>query len=171
VTGKLLSNEELDALVVTALARLPVLSPSRGFADSVMAQVQLPRPLLVRHFARFRAWISQPRRALAFAGGYIVAASIALVVAVPWLVERMPAIEFAWRWVASGAATSLRDASLAVASWWVTSGLSDVAGGLPTSGAKLWMAVLALTFMYGGCAIGLHRLLRAPRMGHAPARV
>lgn len=167
VTRKSLTEAELDALVVRALSRLPSHAPSRGFDARVMARVQLPRPRPVVLYQRARAWVSQPRRALALAGAYVVFASVALVFTVPWLLENIPAFQFATQWAVQSAGSFLRETSLGVASWWMSSGLADAARVVPRSGPRLWLALGSLTAVYAGSAVGLHLLLRAPRVTHA----
>ncbi len=167
MSHKPLNDTELDAFVVRALSRLPAHAPSRRFADSVMARVQQPQPRPVVVYRRARAWVSQPRRALTLAGAYVAAATVALVVAVPWLVQHSPALQLGLDWTLAQAGGLIRDASLGLASWWVGSGLADATRAVPRSGAKLWLSLVSLTTVYGGCAVGLHLLLRAPRVAHA----
>jgi len=163
MTRKQLNSEELDALVVRSLSRLPLHGPSRGFADNVMNRVQLPSPRPVVAYHRARGWLAQPRRALAFAGGYAAFATIALIVMVPWLVRHSPAIAFGYDWLAARSVGLVRDAALSAASWTVSSGLTGLFKSLPLSGPQVWILAFAATAAYAGGAIGLHYLLRAPR--------
>ena len=171
MTGKHLSPEELDALVVRSLSRLPTLGPSRGFADNVMNRVQLPaaRPLVA--FRRARGWLAQPRRALAFAGAYAAFATVALIVMVPWLLRHSPAIAFAYDWTVTRSGTLLRDGAMAVASWTVSSGLAGLIKSVPLSGPQVWVLAFVATAAYAGGAIGLHFLLRAPKVKDAAIQI
>ena len=90
-----LSDNELDALLVRSLSRLPNYAPTRAFADKVMNRVQLPAPRPVLAYRRARLWLSQPRRALTFAGAYAAFVVIALFFVIPWLIANSPAIAFA----------------------------------------------------------------------------
>ena len=171
LTRNYLSNEELDALVVRSLSRLPTFGPSRFLTAKVMSRVQLPAPRAVRAWRRGRAWLAQPKRALALAGGYALCATIALIVAVPWLVENSPAIAFAYDWVVSRGGALLRDAALALAGWAVSSGVADAVRSVPLSATSVWVLAFAVTAAYAAGAISLHFLLRAPREKHAPARI
>ena len=171
MTRKQLDSNELDAMVVRSLARLPSHGPSRAFADRVMDRVQLPSPWALVRYRRARAWVSQPRRALALAGAYAVFATVALMVAVPWLLTHSPAISFAYDWTIGRFAALLRDGTIAVAGWAVSTGLTGFVRSLPLSGPQVWALAFAATLAYAGCAIGLHFLLRAPRGKHAPVQV
>jgi hypothetical protein len=171
VTRKQLTDTEFDALVVRSLSRLPSYAPSRAFADKVMDRVALPSPKPVRAWQRARTWALQPRRALALAGAYACVASIALVVAVPWLLNNSPTLRFGFDWVVSRGAGVLRDVTIAVASWTVSSGIAGIVKSIPLSGPQVWALAFGATALYAGCAIGLHYLLRAPRDRNAPAQV
>lgn len=166
MTRKQLNPDELDALVVGSLSRLPLLGPSRGFADNVMNRVQLPSPRPLVAYRRARGWLAQPRRALAFAGAYAAFATIALIVMVPWLLRHSPAIAFVYDWTVARSAGLLRDAAMAAASWTVSSGLTGLLKSVPLSGPQVWILAFAATAAYAGGAIGLHYLLRTPRDKH-----
>ena len=168
---KQLSDEDLDALIVSALARLPAQGPSRHFANRVMERVQLPPSRVVVLFQRARAWASQPRRAMAIAGSYAVMAVMTLGLIVPWLRDNAGSIGFAIGWAGGRLLTLAREISVGVAGWVVSSGLADAVQSLPLSGAGFWVAGLALFTAYAGCAVGLHKLLRAPRGKHEPVGV
>ena len=162
MTHKQLSDTELDAIIVRELSRLPSLGPSRGFADRVMNRVALPSPKPVRAWRRARSWVREPRRALALAGAYVVAASIALTFAVPWALRNSPVLREAFDWMMARGAGIVREVAYTAGSWAVSSGLAGLVKSIPLSGPQLWAGALGATAAYAGCAIGLHRLLRAP---------
>ncbi len=171
MTRKRLSDNEMDTIITRALVRLPSGAPSRAFTERVMNRVQLPpaRPLVLLRHAR--SWFAQPRRALVFAGAYSVLAIIALVVAGPWLLAQSPSAVAAMDWLAARSGAALRDGTMAVAGWAVSSGLTGFFGDIPSSGPKLWFGVGLLTAGYAGGAVGLHALLRVPRGKDAPANL
>jgi hypothetical protein len=166
-----LSDAEMDVLVVRALSRMPRYAPSRGFADRVMSRVRMPQPRSLVLSRRALAWAAQPRRALALAGAYVVAAVLGLAVAVPWLLASVPSLRVVYDQAAGRIAAWAGDLLLSVASWWVSSGFAEATTALPTSGFSLWLTIGAVTFAYTGAAVGLHFLLRTPKAAHAPARV
>jgi hypothetical protein len=165
--GKPLADQEMDRLVVRALARLGVFAPSRSFPDRVMARVALPQPRALALFHRARAWALQPPHAIALGGSYAAVAVVALAIALPWLLANSPAIALVSDWVLVRGANLVRDAVLAVAQWSVASGLTSLVRSLPRSGPSLWVSALLLTAAYTGGAFGLHVLLRAPRRNDA----
>lgn len=170
MTYKDLADSELDARVIRELSRLPSLAPRPGFSDRVMTRVRPPQPRAVVLFHRARHWASEPRRALALAGGYAVAATAALVAFVPWVFRNSAALRVASDWVTVQAFGALRDWTLALAGWAVTSGVSDWFKNLDIGGGQLALAGGLVTAGYGACALGLHYLLRAPRGTNAPVQ-
>lgn len=167
MTRKQLTDIEFDALVVRSLARLSSHAPSRVFADKVMNRVQLPAPRPLLAYRRVKSWARQPRRALALAGAYAGLASIALLVAVPWLLGNSPALRFAFDWTVGKGVGLFRDLAISVTSWTMSSGLAGLFKSIPLSGPQVWVLAFTATAAYAGCAIGLHFLLRAPRDKHA----
>ncbi len=164
VTGKSLSELEMDAIVVRSLARLGARAPSRGFADRVMSRVALPQPRAVVLYHRARAWAAEPRHALALAGAYALSAVVALAVVVPWLLVQLPAIGFLANRVETKVVALVRDGVVAVAEWLLSVGLTDALRSLPISATGLWVGGIGLALGYAGCAVGLHLLLRAPKV-------
>jgi hypothetical protein len=163
VSSKPLTDNEMDAVVVRALSRLGPHAPSRSFASNVMARVALPQPGPVVVFRRARAWASQPRHAMALAGGYALSAIVAMAVVVPWLAGQLPAIRFVADWLAARGGELVRQGIVTAAEWSVASGLSGLVRSLPLSGPGIWVAGILLVLAYAGCAVGLHFLLRAPK--------
>lgn len=172
MTRKMLTDEELDRLVVRALSSLPVLAPSRGFADRVMARVQLPPPWPVRMSRRLRSWLAKPRHAAAAAAAYSAAAIVALAVAGPWLLANVPAARSAASWVASQMNDVAREALLRAASWAVSAGLADAARGISLTGPAFWVGCFGISAAYAACVLGLRRVLREPaRENDASVRI
>lgn len=171
MTRKQLTDTEFDALIVRSLSRLPSHAPSRVFSDRVMDRVQLPSPRPVVAWRRARSWVAQPRRAVALAGVYAGMATIALLVAVPWLLRNSPAIRFGFDWTMARGGAVMRDIAIAVAGWTVSSGITGVIKSIPLSGPQVWALAFGATAAYAGCAIGLHYLLRAPKDKHEPVQI
>ncbi len=164
------NDKDFDARLIGELSKLPSLSPSPGFGDRVMARVRLPQPRSVVLFHRAKAWAMEPRRALALAGSYAVAASVALAYFVPWLIGHSAAIRMATDWTATEVVGGLRDWMLAAAGWVVSTGVPDRIRALPIGTGGLVAAGIALAAAYAGCAIALRYLLRAPRRAHVESR-
>jgi hypothetical protein len=163
VSRKLLTDNEMDAVVVRALSRLVAHAPSRSFASNVMVRVALPQPGPVVLFHRARAWASQPSHAMALAGGYALSAILAMAVVVPWLVGQLPAIRSVAGWLVARGGELARQGLVTAAEWSVASGLAGLAQSLPLSGPRIWLAGVAVIVAYAGCAVGLHILLRTPK--------
>ncbi len=162
-------DRDSDARLIRELSRLPSLSPSPGFSDRVMARVRLPQPKTLVLWGRAKTWALEPRRALALAGSYAIAASVALAYFVPWLLAHSTAIRVAADWAWAQAAGGVRDWSLAAANWVVSTGAVDWARSLPIGRGGLVLAGTGLVAAYAGCALGLRYLLREPRRAHVDA--
>jgi hypothetical protein len=148
---------------VRSLSRLPAYAPSRGFEAAVMARVVLPQPRAVTLYRRAVAWAAEPRRALALAGSYAVAALVALGVAVPWLLAHSPQISFGFDWALGRSLALVHQASAAFAAWTLSSGLAERFQSLPISSPAALAAASLIAAAYAGCAVGLRYLLRTPR--------
>lgn len=163
---------EVDAhrALFSALASLPSLDPSPGFADAVMQRVTLPAaaPAAVLK----RRWLPRTRRGWMTAGVGALAPLLPLMALLSWLsgsgVDAGSVPGRAWSWLA-GAAWSLlvRGAAAFVGSgawqWLVTTG-NDLVGG--TRG----LSVAAVLFLVAVpvSAWAMVRLLRTPvGMTHA----
>lgn len=163
MSRKQLTDQELDALVVRSLSRLPALSPSRGFEAAVMARVVFPQPRPVALYRRAWAWAAEPRRAMVLAGSYAVAALVALGTVVPWLIAHSPHISFGLDWALGRSLALVHQASAAFAGWTLSSGLAERLQSLPVSTPAALAAGSLIATAYAGCAVGLHFLLRTPR--------
>ena len=165
-----LDDSGLDARVVRELSRLPSLAPRPGFSDRVMARVRPPAPGAVVLFRRAVTWAREPRRALALAGAYALSATVALALLLPWLLANSAQLRTALDRVGVQVLGTLRDWALGAATWSVTSGLVDFVRSLDLGSGRVAFAAVALTACYGGCALTLHYLLRAPRGTNVPAQ-
>jgi hypothetical protein len=171
VSRNRLSDEELDALLVRAISRLPSERPARGFADRVLARVRLPGPGPVALLGRLRAWVSHPTRPFALAASYAVVAVVALALVVPWLATHSTAIGYALDWMVARSLVLVREVALGAAGWAVSSGIAGVVDSAALSGPRLWLGGLVLTAGYALSAAGLGFLLRAPRRKDAYVRI
>jgi hypothetical protein len=157
-----LEPNDLDALIVRELSRLPAFELSRGFSHRVMAQVRLPEPKAVVALRRVRAWALQPRRALALASAYAACAVIALGFAVPWLVQHSASISYGAGLAADRALASAREAGMALAGWVWTSRSWDTLRSIPVLREHLVPLLALLSAAYAGAGVALHRLMKTP---------
>jgi hypothetical protein len=167
VTNRDLDALDSDALVLRELSRLPSYSPSRGFQDRVMARVTLPRPTALVLLGRAGAWVTQPRRAVAFATAYAFGVLVAVSLAAPWVVAHAALFGAAASWVAGQVGGWLDSAVLAVAGWAVRSGVAGALRSLGGEGVRLWVGVALAAGAYAASGYGLHVLLKAPRRSDA----
>ncbi len=162
MTDKHLEPIDLDALIVRELSRLPSLEPTRGFSDRVMAQVRLPEPRAVVALRRARAWVLEPRRALALGAAYAACAVIALGFAVPWVLQHSAGIASGAGLVADRVLGAARDAGMALAARLFTSPSWETLRTLPVLREHLVPFLALLSVAYAAAGVALHRLLKAP---------
>ena len=162
MTDKYLEQDELDRLITRELSRLPCYAPSRGFQGRVMAQVRLPEPRALVVLQRTRAWVLQPRRALALASAYAACAAIALGFAVPWVLQHSPSISYGTGLMAEKVLGAARELGMALAGWVLTSRSYEAVRSLPILQEHLVGFAALLTVGYAAAAVALHRLLKSP---------
>ncbi|NJD19664.1 MAG: hypothetical protein FIA95_10340 [Gemmatimonadetes bacterium] len=162
MTDKYLEHDDLDGLIIRELSRLPSFEPSRGFSDRVMAQVRLPDPKAVVALRRARAWVLQPRRALALAGAYAACAIVALGLAVPWVLQHSPDLSYSASLLGERILTAAREAGMAAAARVFASPSWETLRSLPLLREHLVPFLALLSVAYAGAAVALHRLLKTP---------
>lgn len=147
---------------VDQLAGLPLWGPSAGFADRVMAQVQLPDPFAIRSLAAARRRIVATPRALAASVVLAVALVGSMAGSAVWMAAHQDAV-LAWgaallgqagdaAWVALRAGAS----NLIEQPWFAS--VRDAVGS-PARIALVWSAA-ALAYVAG--VLALRRLLTLP---------
>lgn len=157
---------ELDGAraIVAALQGMPMLAPSAGFADAVMARVQIaplamkaPAPSVAR-----RRWM--PRRMAAMAAVAVLMLPVLAVtgafaaMGALWGVVRGWAGEVSWNLFSEGTEVLIRTGLF---QWG-----SDVLGGIPgPSAAGVPVLLLLLAAAVPVSAWAMARLLRAPMTG------
>jgi len=169
VIDKYLDQDELDRLITRELSRLPSFAPSVSFRSRVMAQVRLPEPRALVALWRARAWVLQPRRALALAGAYATCATIALAIAVPWALQHSSSISFGAGLMAAKVLAAARETGMAIAGWVLTSRSFQALRSLPILREHLALLVALTSVGYGAAALTLHRLLKSPGGTRVPA--
>ncbi|MEK7668409.1 MAG: hypothetical protein AAB409_07150 [Gemmatimonadota bacterium] len=162
MTDKYLEQDELDRLITRELSCLPFYAPSRGFQGRVLGQVRRPEPRALVAMQRAKAWVLQPRRALALAGAYAACAAIALGFAVPWVLQQMPSISYGAGLVADKLVGAGRELGLALAGSVLTSRSYETLRSLPILREHAASLAALLTVAYTAAAVALHRLLKSP---------
>lgn len=162
MTDKHLELNDLDARIVRELSRLPAFEPSGGFSRRVMAQVRLPEPRAVVALRRARAWVLQPRRALALAGTYAACAIIALGFAVPWVAQHSASLSYGAGLAADKALATAREFGMALAGWVWASRSWDALSSIPVLREHLVPILALLSAAYAAAGVALHRLMKTP---------
>lgn len=162
MTDKYLEQDDFDRFITRELSRLPSLAPSHGFENRVMAHVRLPDPKVVVVFRRARAWVLQPRRALALAGAYAACAAIALGVAVPWVVQHVPSLSYGANLAFAKLTAAASNLGMTLVGWVLSSRSYETLRSLPVRREHLVPLAALLTVAYAAAGVALHRLLKSP---------
>ena len=162
MTDKYLEQDDFDRLITRELSRLPSFAPSRDFSGRVMAHVRLPDPKAVVVFGRARAWVLQPRRALALAGAYAACAAIALGVAVPWVLQHAPSLSYGAGLAFTKVTAAASDLGMTLVGWVLASRTYETLRSLPFRREHLVPLAALLTVAYAAAGVALHRLLKSP---------
>ena len=161
---------EVDAsrMVIGSLSEMPRFEPTPGFAEAVMARVQIaPVPWAVR----VRQWLPQTRRGWALAFGAVTAPLAPVVVLLAWLLSHpMVTVSGLWYWGTSRVRDTAWNAvggffAAAVERGnvgWVPDFIAAAAGISPILLLMAAATVAALTFLSGW---SLNHLLRTPSGG------
>lgn len=162
MTDKHLEANDLDAFIVRELSRLPAFEPSRAFSHRVMAQVRLPEPKAVVALRRARAWVLQPRRALALAGAYAACAVIALGIAAPWVAQHSASLSYGAGLAADKALAAAREFGMALAGWIWSSRPWGALRSAPLLREHLVPVLALLSASYAAAGVALHHLMKTP---------
>jgi hypothetical protein len=79
-----LEQVRADRELAEQIAALPVMSPSEGFSDRVMAAVMIPDPFAIRSLSATRRRLLASRRSVAVAAGLVLALVGSMVGSVIW---------------------------------------------------------------------------------------
>lgn len=154
-----------ERLVAALLARLPLLAPTDGFADRVMARVTLPEAQLVRSWRAFRGRLRANPRALAAAATIAVALLGSMSASAAWSLSHPATIAAAGDWLQAQAGQWFW---LGVQGAFLTVVEQPWFGELrPLLATPLRLALIAsaVSVAYLGGLVALRRLLTAPATG------
>lgn len=164
--------EEWRALYL-ALGGLPSFEPSVGFADAVMARVEVPSPWAVRLAALYRRLVPRTTGGWALATAFLALPALVYAGAVAWLADQ-PWFSLGWLVVFAREQVwgFVRNAAAAGADWVlgtdVARALADAAATAPPGSFGL-MAALFGTAMVVSAWVLYHHLIQTPsrESGHA----
>jgi len=155
--------------IVALLGALPLMSPSAGFADRVMARVSVPKPSGVRSLQSFRRRIFATRRSAALAAGLLVALVGSMAGSIVWTLGHQDTLAALGGWLMAQAGQAAWLGVRGVASTFIEQPWFAELRALAAHPGRLGLASALAMAVYLGGVLVLRRLLALPtqRVAHA----
>ncbi len=160
---------ETEREIVTLLGALPLMSPTAGFADRVMARVTVPEPLAIRSLRSVRARVFATRRTTALAGGVLLLVLGSMAGSIVWTLGHREMLTAFGSWLAAQAGQLAWLGVRGVASNFIEQPWFAGLKSLAASPGRLGLATALGMVAYLGGVLALRRLLALPaqRVAHA----
>lgn len=155
--------------IVALIAGLPLMSPTPGFADRVMARVAVPQSAQVRTFDLLRQRVFASRRSMAFAAGLLVVMLGSMTGSIVWTIGHQETLAALGRWLTAQAGQAAWLGVRGVASNFIEQPWFAAFRELASSPARLATASGLALLAYLSGVLALRRLLAlpTPRVAHA----
>ena len=152
--------------IVEQLAALPLMAPSAGFADRVMAQVTVADPFALRSL---RQRIFATRRSMAIAAGLALAVVGSMAASVAWSLANQEVLVAAGNWLLAQGTQTGWLALRGLASNFIEQPWYESARAFADHPGRLGAALGALALAYLSGMFALRRLLALPsqQVAHA----
>lgn len=162
---------ETEREIVTLLGALPLMSPTAGFADRVMARVTVPEPLAIRSLRSVRARVFATRRTTALAGGVLLLVLGSMAGSIVWTLGHREMLTAFGSWLAAQAGQLAWLGVRGVASNFIEQPWFAGLKSLAASPGRLGLATALGMVAYLGGVLALRRLLALPAQQVAHAGV
>jgi len=162
---------ETEREIVTLLGALPLMSPTAGFADRVMARVTVPEPLAIRSLRSVRARVFATRRPTALAGGVLLLVLGSMAGSIVWTLGHREMLTAFGSWLAAQAGQLAWLGVRGVASNFIEQPWFAGLKSLAASPGRLGLATALGMVAYLGGVLALRRLLALPAQQVAHAGV
>jgi len=162
---------ETEREVVSLLAGLPLISPSVGFADRVMARVAVPQPLTARTLEVLRRRVFATRRSLATAASLLVVVAGSMAGSIVWTLGHQDTLAALGQWLTAQAGQAAWLGLRGIASNFIEQPWFAGFKALAASPGRLGFASALALVAYLSGVLALRRLLALPtqRVAHAGA--
>lgn len=162
---------ETEREVIALLRALPLLSPTPGFADRIMARVSVPEPAPVPSLLTFRRRILASRRTAALAAGVLVLLVGSIAGSIAWTLANQETLGAVGQWLTLQAGQVAWLGVRGVASNFIEQPWFAALKGLAAHPGRLGLATALAMAAYLGGMLALRRLLALParQVAHAGA--
>jgi hypothetical protein len=154
--------------ILDQLAALPLMSPSAGFADRVMASVTVADPFSIRSLGSFRQRIFASRRSLAIAASLALALVGSMAASIAWSLANPDVLASVGNWVLAQGSQAGWLALRGLASNFLEQPWYESARSLAGQPGRLAIAIGVASLAYLSGVFALRRLLALPtqRVAH-----
>jgi len=160
---------ETEREVVALLGALPLLGPTPGFADRVMARVTVPAPAPAPSLRSFRRRILATRRNAALAAGVLVLLVGSMAGSIAWTLANQETLGTVGQWLTYQAGQVAWLGVRGVASSFIEQPWFAELKGFAAHPGRLGLALALAMVAYLGGILALRRLLALParQVAHA----
>jgi hypothetical protein len=164
-----LEQVRADRELAEQIAALPVMSPSEGFSDRVMAAVSIPDPFAIRSLSATRQRLLASRKRMALAAGLVLALVGSMVGSVVWSLANQETLSALGSWLFAQGGQALWLGVQGLASNLIEQPWYNGFRSLVENPARLALVSALGSFAYLGGLLALRRLLAAPtqQVAHA----
>jgi hypothetical protein len=164
-----MEQARIEREIADQIAALPLMSPSEGFADRVMASVVIPDPFAIRALQARRRRLFGTRRSLAFAAGLALFLVASMAGSIVWTLGNQEILASTGSWLLSQGSEAAWLGLRGLASNFIEQPWYDSLKLLLENPARLALVSAVATFAYLGGVFALRRLLAVPtqRVAHA----
>lgn len=162
---------ETEREIVALLGALPLMSPTAGFADRVMARVTVPQPFAVRSLRSVGARVFATRRTTALAAGLLVLVVGSMAGSIVWTLGHRETLAAFGGWLVTQAGQAAWLGIRGVASNFIEQPWFAGLKSLAASPSRLGLASALAMVAYLGGVLAFRRLLALPTQQVAHAAV
>jgi hypothetical protein len=155
--------------IAELIGALPLMTPSAGFADRVMAQVQVPDPFAIRSLGAARRRLFATRRSLAVAASLAILLVGSMAGSIVWTLSHQDTLAGIGSWLLAQGGQAMWLTLRGVATNLIEQPWYEAAKGVVTQPGRLAIASAVASFAYLGGLLALRRLLALPtqQVAHA----
>jgi hypothetical protein len=153
---------QVEREIVEQISALPLMGPSAGFADRVMASVTVADPFALRSLQTLRQRIFATRRSLAIAASLALALVGSMAASIAWSMANQDILASVGNWVLAQGSQAGWLALRGLASNFIEQPWYESARALAAHPGRLAIAIGVATLAYLGGVFALRRLLVLP---------
>jgi hypothetical protein len=157
--------------IAELIAALPLMAPSEGFADRVMASVSVPDPFAIRSLQATRRRLFATPRSFARAASLMLLLAGSMLGSVVWSLTHQATLAAIGSWFLAQGGQALWLSVQGVASTFIEQPWYSTVRGLLDNPGRLALYSGLLSLIYLGGLLALRRLLTAPTQQVAHASV